>query len=1347
MKKILAFSFFPAFVPPSNGGESRLFNFYNALSKWFEIILLTSTHPGVKEEVIHHGLRFVERRIPRDAFFLEQYSTLTKYSSGGDLSAPAVAASGKFPTCLHQAYLEEYDKADIIIHDSPFTVDYDLFMALDLKLRVYNSYNCETNLYRQLHIHEKSVPIHEIIHQAELRMLEHSDLVFYCNQDDLVAFRSMLPEAKFEAVYTPHGMSPAVRQQIRLNNYKEKFSAVFMGSGHPPNIQAAEFIVYQLAPGFPEINFDIIGNCLPEGEYQPNIHRHSKVSDKIKSDILYQADLALNPMKTGSGSNVKVMDYLSHGLPVLSTPLGMRGIIAEVGKEYIVASLEQFPEVFRSISAQPDLLARVAAAGKTLAFNQYSWERIAKVAAENLDRVAEKKAISLFNRFVLVLNDYDSFEGVGGGSTRTRGLYMAVRDWCPVVFICFSSNGRLTIRKEDEKITVITIPKAADHLAELLHVNAMSFVAADDIIASRYSLKNPYLAAIYQILRRLARCIVVEHCYMVDVPITWGDRFVYSSQNNETELKKRLLDKHPLKSELLYAAARVEREAVERSAVTIAVSQQDAKSIVLAKRTAGPVIVVRNGAATPETGDRVEEMQKALLGKVDASSVVFVGSAHVPNVEAANFIIKQIAPQCKNIQFHLLGSVCNSIHDKPANVYLWGVVDDTTKAAVMKLCAVAINPMLSGGGSNVKLADYIGNGLFVITTEMGQRGYPSSIREHLDIVTLEKFPLAIQSALRNPKLISEQARQSRHEVFNQHLAMQSLAERFVVTLQEMEIKRKRVLYVAYRYIDPPHGGAEINIEKFVTALGQSNIFDIDVVAPEISSMQNLMRFSEIYSFDRESGAPIDIPNVRYGRFSADFPEQAFIERHMQAAWRVQPIFESAVGKRLANNYFSTGLTWGWGYPEGEAEFASRWAFTECGIFLEHPSQISIQGFTPGQAVITVLHNGMIVSGPLTLEGRFEISFEGPAGELEIHTSTSRQPDDPRSLGFLLRKFAVADKSIDIMAPTLIQQLLPNLAAETTFRILDEASEETRKAYNVRLTDGRGPWSQSLERYIANHVEEYDLVVTHNNIFRPAVVAITEAKRKDVPSILIPHAHLDDDFYHFPDLVESAQNATVVLAASKEACNFFEHKGCNVRYMPAGCDTEEEYSQQDVEEFMQVFKPGKPFILVLGRKAGAKGYRKIINAVEKLNSDGIHLHAVLIGPDDDGIPIKSKNATYLGRQPRSVVRGALLSCIALCNMSISESFGIVLLEAWLAGKPVIVNKNCAAFHAMATDRVNALMVDDDLDEKIREIVSNAELRDSLARNGKTVCDAYGWKTIGGNFVEICKELARNKELDK
>ena len=421
-------------------------------------------------------------------------------------------------------------------------------------------------------------------------------------------------------------------------------------------------------------------------------------------------------------------------------------------------------------------------------------------------------------------------------------------------------------------------------------------------------------------------------------------------------------------------------------------------------------------------------------------------------------------------------------------------------------------------------------------------------------------------------------------------------------------------------------------------------------------------------------------------------------------------------------------------------FASRWALAECGIYLASSAQIQVAGYTPTQVVITAKNQNEIVAGPWTVEGNFILNFQAEAGELIFSTSAPVQKQDPRPLGFLVTSLTLEGEVVNLATPTLVQQYLPGLVAETAFQILDQAAEETRVAQNVRLTDGRGPWSASLERFIADHVAEYDLVVTHNNVFRPAVVAIEEAKKHGVPSILIPHAHLDDDFYHFPDLLESARDASLVLAVPKVAVDFLVSKGCNARYLPAGCDTQEEFTQQDVESFRQVFPVDKPFILVLGRKAGAKGYNKIINAVDQLNCDGLSIHVVLIGPDDDGVPVKTPNASYFGRQPRSVVRGALMSCLALCNMSNSESFGIVLLEAWLAGKPVIVNKNCAAFHDMAMNGVNALMVtDSSLREAVAMLLDDANLCANLANNGKLLTKKFDWPIVENLFVKYCSEL--------
>lgn len=1340
--KILAFCFFPAFVPPSNGGQSRLFNFYRSLSRWHQITLLTSTHLGVQEEVIQHGLNFVERRIPKDNYFAQKWVELEQYSGGGDLSGPTIAACGRLPTLFHQAYLEEYEHADIVFHDFPFTMDYDLFAGVDFKLRVYNAHNCEALLYRQLHPGEKSKPIHELVRAAEQRMLQHADLVLYCNEGDLEAFRLIAPDARFDATYTPNGMTPIVATTVISEQSNKKFNAVFMGSGHPPNVQAAEAILHTIAPVSPDTLFHIIGSCLPEGDYPSNVIRHGVVDDVTKMRLLSQADIALNPMAAGSGSNVKVLEYFAHGIPVLSTSFGMRGIQAQAGTHYLEASLDNFSQALEQAIRSRSAIATIGEAGKALALERYTWDAIAQPVADRLEALVDLKKHKGHERFVLALNDYDSFSGIGGGGTRTRGLYEAVKDWCPVVFVSFSDDHSIGTRSHGEGIRVINIPKTAEHIAELERVNAQFHIAANDIIASRHCKATPWLNTVYKVLRESARSIVVEHCYLADLPLSWGDRFVYSSQNNETELKKRLLEWHPLRNELVADVERIERFAVERSAATVAVSQEDAASLVKGKRTAGPVIVVRNGAAAPVMGAEVEKKQRLLQDKIGRRAVVFLGSAHMPNVEAAQFIVDRLATQCPNVQFHLVGSVCSAIQHAPANVTLWSVVDDVTKSAILQSCALALNPMDSGSGSNVKLADYLGNGLFVITTDFGQRGYPATIQQHLAVVPMDGFAQSIETMLDDPEVATAEARASRRALFERELAMSSIAQRFVETLQNLEKPKKRVLFVTYRYTSPTLGGAEANIEKFISALGNSGEFDVDVVAPEISGIHNHMRFSESYSFDTELGVPVDIPNVRFARFPVDTPAQMQITAQLRKAWAVQPSFERAVDERLQKHYQESGLTWGWGYPEGGAGNAARWAFAECGIFLHQAAQIAIEGYASHAIVTTVYSGESIVAGPWSIEGAFSLTFQAEAGNLRFATSVPKSTTDPRPLAIRVSRLKLNGLPLDLSSPSLLQKYLPALPAAESFRLLDEAAESTRTDQGVELTVGRGPWSSSLERYIADHVKDYDLVVTHNNVFRPAVIAIEEAKKQGVPSILIPHAHLDDDFYHFPDWLESARNASLVLAVPKAACDFLAEKGCNVRYLPAGCDASEAFTAADQEAFRRVHPSPRPFILVLGRKAGAKGYQQIIDAVEALNRNGINLQVVLIGPDDDGIPVNSPNAIYLGRQPRDVVRGALMSSIGLCNMSHSESFGIVVIEAWLASKPVILNKICTAFHDIATDSVNALFsTPKDLPEKIKSILFN-----EYWKNPDNFVDAhrlnkFDWACVSGEFVNACLDFSQ------
>ncbi|WP_042560351.1 glycosyltransferase [Pseudomonas fluorescens] len=1337
MKKILAFSFFPAFTPVSNGGESRIFNFYRSLSRTHQVTLLSSTHQDAQEERVFHGVNFIERRIPKDNAFNEVWATLSKVAGKGDLSGPALAACAKFPGAFHNAYLEEYASADIIIHDFPFTIDYDVFAGFDSKLRVYNSQNCESVLYSSLHSDSESDEIPKLVEGLEKKILEISDLVFYCGDDDLVAFHELAPDAKFESEFVPNGMTP-VRAISSKDSSDKVFSTVFMGSGHLPNQKAALTLANDIAPLVPEVQFNILGTCLPEGKYSKNVIRHGRVSDALKDELLSNSHLALNPMSTGSGSNIKVLEYLARGLPVLSTDFGVRGLSGKEGEHFLVSSLEAFGQAIRDAASTPARLTSLGEAGLSFVNANYTWDAIADRASKKIVEVHGRSKTHSANKLVTVLNDYDSFAGIGGGATRTRGLYAAVSESSTVVFLCFSSDRFLRVDRYDENTLVIAVPKTAEHVAELQYVNAQSHISCDDIVAGRHCTLNPLLVRFYQTLRGFSQSVVIEHPFMVGLPVAYADRFVYSSQNNELSLKSRLFEYHPLRDSLIADVAEFERKAVELSAVTVAVSDEDADSLLRNRRTAGPAIVVRNGSAPAAPIDTANARQ--LQGTISARSVVFLGSAHMPNVDSANYLVEHIAPNCPDVEFHLIGSVCSSISAKSArNVRLWGVLDDSEKSAVMQACSIAINPMMSGSGSNVKLADYLANGLFVVTTVFGQRGYPEVIQDHIDVVALESFPQAILSALSDVELRSPMLRELRQSVFDRCLSMQALAADYVHALQNLSVPKKRVLFVTYRYTSPAMGGAEMMMEQLLRALGRSNMFQIDVVAPEVSSMHSRYRFSENYYFDSNDSAFINMHNVRFARFPIEQSEDQQARLELERAWQLQPSFERIVSDSVKAGFDRSGLTWGWSLPEGKGLTASRWAYATCGLYVEHNTEVRINGFVHKKAYVTVLDNQGVAILTSEVEGQFVLSFFAPAGEMEITTSIrSFQQEDPRPLAFIMTALHFDGVQLDISNQTLVS--LASVDAQKAFEVLAVAAEGTRDSLNVKLSDLRGPFSEGLEHYVESQVSKYHLVITHNHVFRPAIVAVEAAKRHDVPVVIIPHAHLDDDFYHFPDLNAAAKSADLVLASPLAACEFYRGRGANVSYFPAGIDTKEVFHQDDVDAFRSVFSGDRPFLLVLGRKSGAKGYKDTIASVEKLNAQGQNLHVVLIGPDDDGIPVLSQHATYLGKQPRNVVRGALMSCLSLVNMSSSESFGIVLLEAWLAGKPVIANNACAAFHDMAINGVNAILTDaESLAEAIKRLISDPALCTTLAENGRGITQDYDWSVIGDRFINICGEL--------
>jgi glycosyltransferase involved in cell wall biosynthesis len=147
--------------------------------------------------------------------------------------------------------------------------------------------------------------------------------------------------------FTPPTERRKLRERLRI----PQPLALFVGSWHEPNLLAARQIL-QLARRLPNVRFGIAGGVgipLATVERPSNVELFGNVSEELKDALLGVAEVALNPMLSGSGTNMKMLDYMAAGIPVISTEVGARGLGLELGLDVRVAQVSGFGEAVRAV--------------------------------------------------------------------------------------------------------------------------------------------------------------------------------------------------------------------------------------------------------------------------------------------------------------------------------------------------------------------------------------------------------------------------------------------------------------------------------------------------------------------------------------------------------------------------------------------------------------------------------------------------------------------------------------------------------------------------------------------------------------------------------------------------------------------------------------------------------------------------------------------------------------------------------------------------------------------------------------------------------------------------------------
>ena len=233
------------------GGAERSLKLAEGLSGHDVTVLMSSTGIDNKSKVINNNLRLVHiNEDPKTCTSISQYA---HRSFGRNLDIAMFAMSGKL--VKFKAALEEYQKnADLII------LDHVGAMALvnDVNLTVpvlYASHNCETSLAEQMY--PKLRENIKYIKAMEQKILEKSDVYTYCSREDAEKINELFNINK-PSYYIPNGTDE--RSFIRSDTSRSK-DIIFIGSGHPPNVVAANNLI-AVARSMPEYRFNIIGTCI-----------------------------------------------------------------------------------------------------------------------------------------------------------------------------------------------------------------------------------------------------------------------------------------------------------------------------------------------------------------------------------------------------------------------------------------------------------------------------------------------------------------------------------------------------------------------------------------------------------------------------------------------------------------------------------------------------------------------------------------------------------------------------------------------------------------------------------------------------------------------------------------------------------------------------------------------------------------------------------------------------------------------------------------------------------------------------------------------------------------------------
>ncbi len=384
--------------PANNGGKLRTLNFVIELSKYFDIDYVTYSQEPINES---------QRE------FLKKYCNIFIYEEGlpskgkhlkAFISGKSGIACAIYSKRMHKKIIEltNENKYEMIWIERLFCMPY---------VKGINKNNCPKILLNMHDVDSEAVKYFSSIEvnkfkrmyykfeykrvlKLEKQSFKKADTIIACSQRDKDVYSSMFSFSKDKWLVANNGVDFNQLNDLPKCKQADKSVLFIGGLDNPCNRDGILWFMNNVWDMVLEKHSDAVLNIVGSGKSISEIENTAK--EKRNCNFLGYVEDAresylsntciIVPIRTGSGTRLKIVEAFMYGIPVVSTSIGAEGIPAINEKELFISNdARQFATYICKIFEDKKKVEAMKKDGFVLAKEQYDWNNIVKNIVERID--------------------------------------------------------------------------------------------------------------------------------------------------------------------------------------------------------------------------------------------------------------------------------------------------------------------------------------------------------------------------------------------------------------------------------------------------------------------------------------------------------------------------------------------------------------------------------------------------------------------------------------------------------------------------------------------------------------------------------------------------------------------------------------------------------------------------------------------------------------------------------------------------------------------------------------------------------------------------------------------------